>query len=214
MECRIIKMTSDAGDTLHFLYDTMGRVQTITETGGRITHFDYKNNIIVATETVHDSISYKRVITLEGDGMMSNLFEESYNTGAPQWSYTSYTYNGNELSGTTTVTPKRATPAETTLTWSNGNFISEKGEDTSGEVMFAYYTDKTMQPGDYWHINLLSTVGIGDKLYRNKNLLKSIRSGNSITLISYQFDRDGKIISMTKTNGSNRKVWQYEYECN
>ena len=213
IECRIIRMTSDAGDTLDFLYDARGKVQIITETGGHITHFDYKNNIIIATETVHDSISYKRVITLTGDGMMNNLFEESYNAGVPQWSYTSYTYNGNELSATTTVTSKRATPVETTLDWSNGNFISEKGDDNSGGVMFAYYTDKAMLPGDYWYINLLATLGMGDRLYRNKNLLKSIRAENATALISYGFDKDGKIISMTKTNGDKRIVWHYEYEC-
>jgi YD repeat-containing protein len=217
MECRIIKMTSDAGDTLHFLYDDIGRVQSVTEASGYVTRFNYYGHTIIATETNNGAISYKRIMTLGYNGMMSNLFEEKYEEGATNWTYRSYTFSGTKLTGITTVLSSGAAPLQSTLTWSGGNFISETSDDVKQELnyknQYEYYTDKPVRPGDYWYINLLSTLGIGDGLYRNKSLLKSIRSGNSITLVSYEFDKEGKIISMTKTNGSNRKTWYYEYEC-
>jgi len=212
-ECRIVAMNSDAGEEIRFLYDDSGRVKTITQSGNYVTHFDYYNNVILATETRNDSIVYKRIMTIGSNDMMSNLFEESYNNGMPKWNYTSYTYNGKELKGTSTITSNSSIPVQSVLTWKNGNFVSEKVSDNSGEVKFEYYPDKAVQPGDYWDINLLATMGTGDKLYQNKNLVKSIRSEKSTTEISYQFDEKGKIISMTKTAENTDKIWKYEYEC-
>lgn len=211
-QCRIVQMVSGEGDSLRFLYDSTGKVQSVTETGGYVTSFDYRNNIVVATETKNDSIAYKRLITLGRDGMMINLFEESYEGGSPRWTYRSYTYSDGALSGTTTVNSGRATPLQTTLTWSQGNFIAEKGSNGAGDVRFDYYTDKPAQPGGYWYINVLPVLGMPDRLYRNKNLLKSIRYGKSITNISYEFNKDGRIVSMSKADG-HTKIWRYKHEC-
>ncbi|WP_018630987.1 DUF4595 domain-containing protein [Niabella aurantiaca] len=215
--CRITGMTSDAEDTLRFLYDAKGRVQRITGRNGYFTRFDYCSNTIVATETRNDSLLYKRVMTLGCNGMMSNLFEETWHGGITSWAFRSYTFSGTALTGITTVLSSGAAPIQATLTWNNGNFISETSNDVKRELdngyRYEYYTDKLVQPGDYWYINLLPTLGRGDKLYRNKNLLKSIRSENGIITISYQFDKDGKIISMTKTTGNSSKTWHYEYQC-
>lgn len=212
-ECRIVAMNSDAGENTRFSYDDSGRVKTISQSGNYVTHFDYYNNIILATETRNDSITNKRILTIGSNDMMSTLFEESYNDGMPKWNYTSYIYNGRELKGTTTITSNSSIPEQSILAWKKGNFVSEKVSDNSGEVKFEYYPDKTVQSGDYWYINLLATMGTGDKLYQNKNLVKGIRSNNSVANISYQFDESGKIISMTKTAENTDKIWKYEYEC-
>lgn len=216
-ECRIVKMISNKGDTLNIVYDATGRVQTITEMNGHVTSFNYCDNTIIAIETNRGVISYKRIMTLGCNGMMSNLYEEKFFVGFSNWVYRSYTFSGTELTGITTIFSSGTTPIQATFKWSNGNFISESSGDVKQGLysvnQYEYYEDKPVQPGDYWQINLLSTLGIGNGLYQNKNLLKSIRSGNSITQISYEFDKDGKIISMTKTNGADQKIWYYHYGC-
>lgn len=215
--CHIIRMTSDAGDTIDFLYDTIGRVQSIKEVNGHVSQFNYYENTIIATETDKGAISYKRIMTIGCNGMMSNLFEEKHGEGAPSWTSISYSYIDIQLRSTTTFFSYDAAPIQADLTWQEGNLISESSNDVKRELnegnQYEYYTDKLMQPGGYWYINLLSTLGWGQGLYSNKNLLKSIRSANSTTLIAYEFDKEGKIISMIKSNNGNRKAWYYEYAC-
>lgn len=215
--CLISRMTSDNGDTLHFLYDNRGMVNRITGSSGYITNFKYYGNTIVATETVNNEMTYKRVMTLGYNGMMSSLFEEHYGNGTASWVYRSYTFDGEKLTGVASILSSGAPPIQSSLIWLKGNFISESSNDVKQEMnngnTYEYFTDKSAQPGGYWYINLLPTMGTGDGLYRNKNLLKTIRSKNSVTHISYEFDKEEKIISMQTINKGIPKIWHYEYTC-
>lgn len=213
--CRIGKMISDKGDTIHFVYDSLSRLKKVTESGEYVTWFDYKHNLIIATETRRDTLIYKRLITLGDNGMMITLFEESYagmHVGwPPYWRYTAYSYRGRFLIRTETITSKTARTVGTQLQWKSGNFVSEAGS-TGDTVCFSYYLNKAVRPGDYWSINVLPTIGLADKLYSNKNLLKTIQYGKIITEIHYRFDSAGRISTMTKTTGKEHVLWRYLYE--
>lgn len=214
--CRISRIIPETGESICFHYDSLGKLTTITE-GDYITTFQYYGGTTIATETDKGATAYKRIMTFDSKGMLRSMLEEKQESNTAGWTYKSYMYKNTELSKIITVLSYWVKPVQTSFIWDDGNCVAETSDEIKKELNYGnhydYYADKPVQEGGYWYINVLWNVGAGDAIYRNKNLLKSIRNHSGITDIHYEFDNSGRIITMTKISGNATKVWHYEYEC-
>jgi hypothetical protein len=206
-DCRIITITpTPSGSAFNISYNSDGKISTIS-TGSDVTTFAYSGNTVIATTTNSGTFSSKKIITLNAQGLATNVKTEN-NASGTDWNNDLYEYSGTELIKATSTSSTGGTPSVSTLTWSNGNLVSI----TSGSNVSTidYFTDKPAQVGDYLHIAQL--VG-GFQIYRTKNAIKSLLSGSSITSFDYSFDADNKITSLTAT-GSSNVTFTYQHQCN
>lgn len=205
--CRIITITpSTSGNSFNISYNSEGKISSIS-TGNDVTTFAYSGNTIIGTTTTSGTFSSKKIITLNSNGLATNVKTE-FNAAGTNWSNDLYEYSGTELIKATSTSSSGGTPSVSTLTWSNGNLTSI----TSGSSVSTidYYTDKPAQEGDY--LDIAQLVG-GFQIYKTKNAIKSLFSGSSITSFDYNFDGDGKITALTASGGSNI-TYTYQHQCN
>jgi len=209
-ECRIISATGVPGGASYQLtYDNTGKLSRVVLGQGVIT-YDYTGNGNMVTVTNMDSGQFRSrtVVTLNPVGLASNVRVEDDLTGAT-WSNTSYEYNGDELSRSTSTSSAGGAPSVSTYTWSDGNMISATTDPTGpmpSTSTFEYYTDKPRQNGDFL---LLLQLLQGYEIYRNKNLIKGI----SGAVLTYIFAKDGKIASLEVAEGTTSFL-DYQYQCN
>jgi len=206
--CKIITMTPSGGGTLtyNFSYNSDGTLSTRSY-GTYISTYSYSANTVIATTTNGGVFSSKEIITLNANGLASNVRTED-NVAGTIWANTLFEYSGDELIKSTDTNSAGDPVDISTFTWSGGNLVSI----TSGSSIstLAYYTDKPAQTGDYFSVIQLT---FGYQIYRVKNAIKSSGEGSSINSYSYSFDTDGKIASMTVT-GNSTSTFNYQYQCN
>ncbi len=206
--CRIITITPSSGGALPYnlSYNTDGKLVTSSH-GTSITTFSYSANTIIQSTTNGGVFGSKETITLNAYGLASNVRTET-NVAGTIWSNTLYEYSGAELIKSTDTNSAGDPVDISTFTWSGGNIVSiTSGSSTS---TLAYYTDKPAQTGDYF--SLLQLL-FGFDIYRVKNAIKSSTDGSSATNISYTYDTDGKIASITVTGNGTSSI-NYQYQCN
>jgi hypothetical protein len=206
--CRIITITPSGGGTLlyNLSYNSDGKLST-SSYGSNTTTFSYVGNTIIETTTNGGAFGSKKTVTLNANGLASNVKTEN-NVAGTVWDNTVYEYSGTELIKSTNTNSAGDPAGISTFTWSGGNMVSiTSGSSTSA---ISYYTDKPSQTGDY--LSVLQLL-FGFDLYRVKNAIKSSVSGSSTTSYSYTFDTDGKITSVSVT-GNSTTTLTYQYQCN
>jgi len=205
--CRIITITpSPSGNAFNITYNSEGKISTIS-TGNDITTFAYSGNTVIGTTNTSGVFSSKKIITLNANGMATNVKTE-FNSSGTNWSNDLYEYSGTELIKATSTSSTGGTPSVSTLTWSNGNPVSA----TTGTSVTTldYFTNKPAQTGDYLDI---AQLVVGYRIYKPKNAIKSLLNGTNINSFDYTFDSDGKITSLVATGATNT-TYTYQYQCN
>jgi hypothetical protein len=206
--CRIITITPSGGgtSTYNLSYNSDGKLSTSSH-GTVITTFSYSANTIIETTTNGGAFGSKKTITLNTNGLSTNVRTENNVTGT-LWDNTLYEYSGTELIKSTNTNSAGDPVDISSFTWNGGNLVSiTSGSSTS---VIAYYTDKPAQTGDYFSLIQLT---FGFDIYRVKNAIKSSVSGSSTTSFIYSFDNDGKIASVSVT-GNSTTTFNYQYQCN
>jgi hypothetical protein len=187
-------------------YNSDGKLSTNSH-GTFITTFSYSPNTVIETTTNGGVFGSKKTITLNANGLATNVRTENNVTGT-LWDNTLYEYSGTELIKSTNTNSAGDPVAISAFTWSGGNLASiTSGSSTS---VLAYYTDKPAQTGDYFSLIQLT---FGFQIYNVKNAIKSSVSGSSTTSFIYSFDNDGKIASVSVT-GNSTTTFNYQYQCN
>jgi hypothetical protein len=208
-DCRIITATptpTSSGDPFNISYNSEGKISTLSQDMD-VTTFAYSGNTVIATTNTSGTFARKNIITLNADGLATNVRTET-NTSGTDWTNQAFEYSGTEIIKATTTSSGGGTPSVSIVTWSNGNLVSiTSGSSTT---TLDYYTDKPAQTGDY--LSLAQLVA-GYQIYRTKNAIKSILSGSSINNFDYSFDGDGKITSLIATGASNT-TYSYQHQCN
>lgn len=207
-DCRIITVTqvpAGMNSTSNLTYNSDGKLSVVT-TGNETTVYVYSGSIIIANSTISGIFNSKKTITLNANGLVSNVRTEQDETGA-KWDNYVIEYNGTEILKDTYTTSEGGAPSIETYTWSGGNLVTITAGSTT--TTLEYYTDKPSQTGDYFKYTQLTT---GYEILRAKNALKAISNGSDITNFDYSFDTDGKIISMILT-GASTVNYNYQYQC-
>ncbi|MDP4245696.1 MAG: hypothetical protein Q8932_07605 [Bacteroidota bacterium] len=207
-DCHIVAITSTTGESYYLTYNKDGKLAS-DSSGNSVTTFVYSGSTVTGTTNMSGAFSSKTIITLNSNGLASNVRTE-YNAAGTNWGNALYEYSGTEVVKVTNTSSSGGSPTLSTIAWSNGNPTSiTSGSSTS---ILDYYTDKAFQKGDYLY---LAQLTLGYTIYTSKNLLKSIVSGSTLTTVTYSFDSDGKINMMTVSSGSNATtVLVYQYQCN
>jgi hypothetical protein len=206
--CRIITVTPSGGGTslYNLSYNSDGKLSTSSYSSNTTT-FSYIGNTIIQTTTNGGTFGSKKTITLNANGLASNVKTEN-NVAGTVWDNTLYEYSGTELIKSTGTNSAGDPASISTFAWSGGNLVGiTSGSSTS---TITYYTDKPAQTGDY--LSLLQLL-FGFDIYRVKNAIKTSVSGSSTTSYSYVFDTDGKITSVSVT-GNSTTTLTYQYQCN
>lgn len=214
--CHIIEMKG-GGQEYDLSYDASGRLETVVYNGYSLTSFTYSGNTITALATQNGVFFRKTVYTFNSDGLVTQARLET-NTAGTAWQNRIYRYSGTQLTGVTT-TESWGSGSASAYTWNNGNMVRKDIYDNGALIQFIeyeYYNGKPYQQGDmnYWDKALNGTETI-----RPKNLLKKVSShvldGNytEISEYSYAFDGEDRIISMTETEPSGSRTFQYLYQC-
>lgn len=101
-------------------------------------------------------------------------------------------------------------PVSYTVNSVDGNVVSFGNSGTSTSL--EYYTDKSIQPGDY--LEFPTWIYYGVSIYPRKNLIKKVNSGGgNFEEVSYEFDADGKITKAIVNYGSGVNTYTYQYQC-
>jgi hypothetical protein len=147
------------------------------------------------------------IITNNAAGLATNVKTE-FNGSGSNWDNQAFEYSGNELIKGTFTNSSGTTPSINLVTWDDGNMKDVSSGGTISTI--DYYFDKPSQDGDYL---VLSQLVQGYQIYRSKNLIKSILTGNIINSFTYTFDADGKITSVTSTAGATPTTLNFQYQC-
>jgi|GEM_PF-465770 len=210
-DCRIVKITDENGKSLLITYNAAGEYQTIKdENDNTTTSFTYSNSSIIGNTTnVANLPVRKTTFALNSQGMVYGVRHDYYDpltSTATDWSNVVYEYNGAQLTKGSSTSSGNPTPRVVNYVWSDGNLTSQSSSGSS--TFIEYYTDKDVQPGDYMNLLLTKDAGLpAERVIRNKNLIK----GEGSVQISYVFDNEGKISSVS-LNGLT--AFTLQYECN
>lgn len=217
--CRIVKIDGPSAFEYVLSHDVNGRLQSVVYSGGSTTNFTYNGNTITALTTGNNGYYQKSIYSINSNGLVSHEKREYDATGSV-WQTRDYEYNGKQVTKQT-LTKSAGNNSVRNFTWTNGNLITEniQGATFSQKIEYEYYTGKLYQQGDSQHWGL--TVN-GAETIQPKNLLKKRTSTYiennipqvEVVALSYAFDGDGKIISMTETEGTNNRTYNYQYQCN
>ena len=183
---------------------------------GRIGTWHYPGSITIMGEA--GEIWYKKTITLNEQGMLTN-FRTDFDASETNAEIDEYEYqNSAQLIRKTATTPHQP-PVVYLYTWSNGNLITGTFQAPAQlKETFAYSANKPSAPGDYFtHLNINFYQGF--RVFGSKNLPVSDEHSDVLhvidkVLFTYQYDKDGKIKTMTTTDGAGQssKI-DYVYQC-
>lgn len=204
--CRIItaSSTGTGASQFNFTYNSAGELIFVSS-GPSTTSIAHSGNTVITISENGGVFTDKRIVTLNSNGLASNIRIENDETGTSWTNYT-YEYSGTDVIKDTYTSSMGGAPEITTYTWSGGNLMTASGASTA---TFSYYTDKPAQ-GDYL---FLSQLVNGYQVIRNKNAAKSFLSGSAIFNFDYTTDTDEKISSIIVT-GSSPTTLTYQYQCN
>lgn len=221
-ECRITGITAPVGEDYAFTYNAEGKLVSIAFDGKPAINITYNGNTIISLY-VSGSYYNKTTYTVNNNGQVSHSRTE-YNTAGTDWAERVFEYTGSQVAKETFI-KDNGFKSIRTYQWNNGNLqkISFNNSNNSTQTLvYEYYTDKPFQAGDIQDWDRLMS---GVEIFHSKNLVKKYTSTyqdntatppvpeTEITDYSYEFDREGKIISMTSSTGGNKQTYQYLYEC-
>jgi len=208
--CRII--TGLGGpDTYHFSYNSDGKIASLLIAPGKqkIT-YTYEGNTTTVLLEDDGKFMSKYIITNNGLGFATNIRREGNKSGSV-WNNQSVEYNGTQLAKIlySSSDPNAGIHA-VNYTWKDGNIATM--ESNGSVISFTYYTDRLSAPGEWRRYTELIE---GYRLYDNKNLTRSLKTGSEITDLKYEFDATGKITRTTvlEPGGADSYV-EFEYACN
>lgn len=208
--CKIITITpvplSGTNQIYSFTYNSDFTVSNSYDTTS-VTTYAYSGSTVIATTLTAGVFNSKRIVTLNGNGMASNVRIEN-NAAGTNWTNQAFEYSGTEIIKSTNTSSAGGTAYIVTLNWNGGNLVSATSGSTTS--ILEYYTDILAQTGDYLDMVQLEA---GYRIYKTKNAVKSLISGSSILNFSYSRDANGKITSMIITSGS-IVTYNYQYQCN
>ncbi|HET7119288.1 MAG TPA: hypothetical protein VFI29_22525 [Hanamia sp.] len=205
--CKITTIAVSGANAVSIAYNNDGTVSTITS-GTGITSYVYSGNTITETTMNSGQFDTKAIITKNGDGLATNVRTE-YSADGTDWDNEAYEYNGTQVIKLTYTSSNGGSSDISTFQWSGGNLVSVI--DTGDTTKIDYFTDKLSQGADYLS---LSQFIQGYEVFRNKNILKSITNGTDVTNVTYTYDTDGKITSLTENDGTDTYNYSFQYQCN
>jgi hypothetical protein len=183
---------------------------------GRIYTWHYPGSITIMGEAGENW--YQKTITLNEYGMLTN-FRTDDDASGDNWTIDQYSYqNGVQLIFSSHI-PRHQPPFSRAYTWANGNLITMTDQASSqSKETFSYSANRASAPGDYFtHLNIIYYQGF--RVLGSKNLPVSDQYSNILNVIAkvlfaYQYDKDGKIKTMTISNeaGQFSKI-DYVYQC-
>ena len=216
--CRLSKIIFPEGSIYHFQYDTQNRLQTITVPADKyVDSFFYYHDSVVIITFINKLPDSRTVYTFNKNGLVAHKKKEAYQYYG--WrEEIDYEYKNDQLiqikqTGRLQSEPPSKAKATTEIyTWKRGNLVKiqhfENGKYFGNENL-QYYTEKPFRTGDYQSYEQIMT---GLSTLKPANLLKAI-IGPEILKLSYEWDENGNIISMTEEEENDIRVTKYEYEC-
>lgn len=203
-QCRITNIISDSTHSeIQLDYDMNKRLSIINnKIWGTKVLFSYKDNFIF--KSIVDSsgnIMELDTAILTSTGLINSIVK--YYPLHKDFVYDSISYDSHEelIAFAETYTGHKDV---VNFVWDNGNIV--KSTSNGLVVPYDYYTDKDAQDGDYSRIT--DILNWGTIMFKCKNQTKSCGSIS----ISYTYDGDGKISTMTMLeNGA--VVYRYVYSC-
>jgi hypothetical protein len=207
--CQIITVTDQLGTSTtiyNITYNNAGQISTeqYNQSGTAYSRvFTYIGSQEIMTtsggaSTITDSM------TINSDGFI----ESDYQTDGSSQTVTNYTYSGNELQKSVSVT-NGGTPSTTTYSCTNGDLTSG---NVNGEAATYTYNTTASEEGDYWYIAQL--INYGGFIVKTAHQLTGFELGTTIENVSYTYDNTGKITALTGTSGSTVENITYQYSCN
>lgn len=220
--CRLSQVSFGYGgssdSTVYSFQYTAGALTGISVKQGATTTartFQRLGNIILVKpggSAVVDSVF------LNADGLIQrHRYRQYIATGAEQ--ITAYEYNGTEVYRriTTYYQNNVATQADTSyFQWSAGNLFREVQQGAVSE--YAYDTDRKIPAsgGDFFELRTL--LQYGAPVVRNTHFVSVVESpvGSGASVLSYEFDKDGKVTKMGFSDGTagNTGAYTFRYACN
>lgn len=213
-DCRVLTTTAITDTetfTYNYTYNAEGKLATVTYKD-RVRTFSYSGNTVIVSETVSGAFSYKRTITLNSQGMVSNAKTEKNITGTI-WEIQAYEYSGTQLVKITTTKSTGGAPTVEMYEWANGNMV--KNIYSGNTTTYEYHTDKASGNGDFFHH--LQYANYGFIFIKTKNLVKSFGNPSFVATIDYSFDNENKISSLKVTYHYSTPVtttFNHQYQCN
>lgn len=204
-DCKIVALTSGS-NAIAFTYDADGRLSAkISATA--IDKFAYNGNTIIITNSTGSVINTITTVILNANGLAANV--STSDSAGTNFFNTALEYNGTELSKSTSSSFPGGDTTITTYTYSGGNLVSS--QSGSNITTFNYSSDILSQDGDFWNnVNLQQ----GYEIFKTKNAVTSVESDGNISTTNYDFDAEGKIISLTGISNGTVLTINYQYQCN
>jgi len=212
--CQLTGITVTSGSTTatyQLDYNSAGKLATVhfADPGGSYTKsFTYSGNLIVA-HTVSTSNTTDSVF-LNANGDIDSM--RSYN-GNGNLTTSIFSRNGSGQVVQSLTRFSSNTTATTTFSYNGGDIASQYYPTDT--LNYSYYTDKTTVTGDY--LLLPQWLNYGAAYQTVKHLFKGFSSAKITQGISYTFDGDGKISSLTVNTNSlgnvSAQVYQFTYQC-
>ena len=202
--CRIVTAAfTSLGKIERLSYNSDSKIGLITN-GNLVTNFDYSGKLMIARLLDSGRFSKKDIITLNTDGLASNVRTEN-NPAGTNWINNAYEYNGQELIRSVLTNSENNDSTISVYAWQDHNMISI----TSGGMVqkLEYYKDMPTQKGDYFSFAQLLQ---GYEFVRNRNPLKSF-AGATFT---YEFNPAGNISALAISFPGSSNNISYEYQCN
>jgi len=208
---------STGGVSYLITYNADGKINTVSRSDGFVYSYTYTENTMVQNVTNNGAFYWKLTSNLNASGLPISSVT-NYDEAGTKWRHVNYEYDGILVSKATITAYNSPAPVVVSYT-NDGNNIVSVDYGSSGIMTFSYYNDKPRQPGGVSDYNTLTgggviITGFDASIFRNKNLMKSVTSNGKTANILYDFDADGKIMTMTiNATGYSAQLVQYQYEC-
>jgi hypothetical protein len=213
--CRIIAATiadGSATTTVNISYNNDKKISSVSMSGAIVSNkvFSYNGNTIIGNATTAGgAFSGRDSVTLDNMGRPVNI-RQIYNQSGTSWHNVVYEYSGDIMTKISEAYQGNTYPVSYTVNSVDGNVVSFGNSGTSTSL--EYYTDKSIQPGDY--LEFPTWIYYGVSIYPRKNLIKKLNSGGgNFEEVSYEFDADGKITKAIVNYGSGVNTYTYQYQC-
>ncbi|HUZ59072.1 MAG TPA: hypothetical protein VMU83_09835 [Hanamia sp.] len=205
--CKVTSISVGGAIAETVAYNTNGTIDSIVS-GTDITSYVYSGNTITETTLNSGQFDNIAIVTVNSDELATNVRTE-YSADGTDWDNAAYEYNGSQVTKLISTSSYTVSADTTSFQWSAGNLASviEDGDTTKID----YFTDKLSQPGDYLS---LSQLHQGYEIFINKNIIKTITTGADVSNLTYTYDTNGKITSLTENDGTNTETYSFQYQCN